>query len=147
MHRFLVVIAAVFSGLIFGFGVIVSGMVNPAKVLSFFDVAGAWDPSLALVMASALAVTVVGFRVLHNNYKPVFAPDYFLPTAMDIDSRLVVGAGLFGLGWGLAGFCPGPALAALVYGGQSVATFVLAMLTGIVAAKFITRTNRKTITT
>lgn len=147
MQKISIVVVAFIAGLIFSFGLIVSGMVNPAKVLSFFDIAGGWDPSMALVMASALAVTFVGFKFVHRRSQPVLSPEYLLPKATDIDSHLLLGAGLFGLGWGLVGLCPGPALAALVYGGQSVGTFVFAMLAGVGAAKFVNRTYRKNATT
>ncbi len=141
MKNATVIIAAFLCGLIFGFGVLISGMANPAKVLSFFDVAGGWDPSLALVMASALAVTFLGYRLVLHRTHPVLTTDYVLPGATDVDGRLLFGAAVFGIGWGLGGLCPGPALSALIDGGQSVATFVFAMLTGVAVAKFVGRSN------
>lgn len=136
-----VIIAAFLCGLIFGFGALISGMANPAKVLSFFDIAGGWDPSLAVVMASAVAVTFLGYGLVLRRTGPALTADYLLPTARDVDSRLLLGVAVFGIGWGLGGLCPGPALSALIDGGQSVATFVFAMLTGVAAAKFVRRSN------
>ena len=139
MKYAIVVAIAFLSGLIFGFGALISGMANPAKVLSFFDIAGQWDPSLALVMASALAITFLGYQLVFRRPAPVLSTEYLLPGAKDIDRSIVIGAVLFGIGWGLSGLCPGPALAAMVHGGQSVATFVFAMLTGVATAKFVNR--------
>ena len=121
---------ALLSGTLFGFGLAVSGMVNPAKVLAFLDVAGAWDPTLALVMIGALAVTTPAFRWVLKRRQPWFAADFALPTRTDLEPRLISGAALFGVGWGLAGLCPGPAIAALVSGNSMVYVFVAAMLTG-----------------
>lgn len=123
--------------LIFGVGLVISGMVDPAKVLNFLDVAGSWDPSLAFVMAGAVAVTMIGYRVVLARPKPLFAPEFQLPTRREIDMRLVFGAGLFGVGWGLAGFCPGPALTALGLGAPGTLAFVPAMLAGMAAARWL----------
>jgi uncharacterized membrane protein YedE/YeeE len=122
------VMAALLSGLLFGAGLTISQMVNPAKVAGFLDVAGDWDPSLALVMGGALAVTAIGYRVTMRRGAPLFATDFRLPTAADIDAPLLGGAALFGVGWGLGGFCPGPAIASLAYGIWQTALFVLAMV-------------------
>jgi uncharacterized membrane protein YedE/YeeE len=121
---------AVISGILFGIGLAVSGMVNPAKVLGFLDVAGDWDPTLAFVMAGALAVTTPAFRVVLKRPGPWFASRFALPTKTDLEPRLVLGAALFGIGWGLAGLCPGPAVTDLVTGRGSVLVFVVAMLAG-----------------
>ena len=107
------IIAPLSCGLIFGAGLLISGMVQPAKVLGFLDIFGAWDPSLAVVMAAALAVAVPGFRLAGRQTQPLFAGHYFRPTKAGIDAPLVVGAALFGIGWGLVGLCPGPALESL----------------------------------
>lgn len=127
-------------GLIFGVGLIVSGMSNPAKVLNFLDVggipAGTWDPSLAFVMAGAVAVTFVGFNRVLRLGRPFFAERFYLPTRADVDSRIVVGPVIFGIGWGLAGFCPGPALTALGFGSSSALIFVAAMFAGMLLARF-----------
>jgi uncharacterized membrane protein YedE/YeeE len=121
---------ALLSGILFGLGLAVSGMVNPAKVLAFLDVAGDWDPTLAFVMVGALSVTTPAFRVVLKRPVPWFASRFALPTKTDLEPRLVLGAALFGIGWGLAGLCPGPAITDLVTGRGSVLLFVAAMLAG-----------------
>ncbi|MEL7029203.1 MAG: YeeE/YedE family protein [Pseudomonadota bacterium] len=130
-------LAAFAAGLLFGLGLIVSGMVNPAKVLAFLDVAGEWDPSLAFVMAGAVAVNGIGYRVATGRAHPLFETKFSIPTRTDIDRDLVAGACLFGVGWGLAGFCPGPALAALGAAPAEAAIFVAAMLVGMTATKLV----------
>jgi uncharacterized protein len=128
-------------GLIFGLGLLLSGMSNPAKVLNFLDLggiaAGTWDPSLALVMAGAVAVTFVGFNYVLKRSQPLFAEKFRLPTKAEIDRRIILGPAIFGVGWGLAGFCPGPALTALGFGSKSALLFVAAMLAGMVLARWI----------
>ncbi|MVT49356.1 YeeE/YedE family protein [Bradyrhizobium yuanmingense] len=128
-------------GLIFGLGLIISGMSDPAKVLNFLDVAGipagTWDASLAFVMAGAVAVTFVGFSRVLKLPRPFFADRFYLPTRRDIDPRIVAGPAIFGVGWGLVGFCPGPALTALGFGSLSAVIFVVAMCAGMVLARFI----------
>ena len=121
------------AGLLFGIGLVVSQMVDPAKVLGFLDVAGAWDPSLALVMAGALAVTALGYRLATWYGRPLAAERFQFPTRIDIDRPLVIGAVLFGLGWGTAGYCPGPAIASLAFGRIEIVIFVMAMLAGMAA--------------
>jgi len=122
---------AFLTGLIFGFGLILSGMVNPAKVLAFLDLAGAWDPSLGLVMGGAIAVALPAFQLLKRRTETVFAEPLHLPTRQDIDARLIVGSLGFGIGWGLAGFCPGPALVAVGALKPEAIVFVIAMLVGM----------------
>ena len=122
-------------GLIFGIGISISGMANPAKVLNFFDVAGTWDPSLAFVMGGALIVTFVGYRLILRRPAPMIDPTFHLPDNPRIDSRLLGGAAVFGIGWGIAGFCPGGALPALGTGQADVVIFVAALIAGIFAAK------------
>ncbi|MCK1734229.1 YeeE/YedE family protein [Bradyrhizobium sp. 138] len=128
-------------GLIFGLGLIVSGMSDPAKVLNFLDVggipAGTWDASLAFVMAGAVAVTFFGFGRVLRRARPFFAERFYLPTRRDIDSRIVAGPAIFGIGWGLVGFCPGPALTALGFGSSSAFVFVAAMCAGMVLARYV----------
>lgn len=124
--------SALIAGLIFGLGLTVSGMVNPAKVLAFLDVLGDWDPSLAFVMGAALAVTAIGYRFAWRRPSPVFADKFQLPGNRAIDTRLAVGSALFGAGWGLVGLCPGPALAAVTFGGPPAWTFLAAMTAGTV---------------
>lgn len=119
------------AGLVFGIGLIVSGMANPAKVLGFLDVAGPWDPSLALVMAGAIAVGALGFALARHRKKSYLGLDMKLPSATRIDRRLIGGSLLFGVGWGIAGFCPGPGLVALGMGEVKAVVFVLAMLLGM----------------
>lgn len=123
--------ASLLAGLVFGLGLIVSGMADPAKVLGFLDLAGPWDPSLALVMVGAIAVGLVAFTAMKQKSKSLLGFDLRLPTARHIDRRLVGGSLLFGVGWGLAGFCPGPALAALGLGEPKAVVFVAAMLLGM----------------
>jgi uncharacterized protein len=124
--------AALFAGTLFGVGLAVSGMINPAKVVGFLDVAGGWDPTLAFVMGGALLVTIPAFRVILNRPRPVLADGFDLPTKSTLDARLLGGAALFGVGWGLSGFCPGPAVAALTTGLAPVFAFVAAMMAGMV---------------
>jgi len=118
-------------GLIFGLGISISGMANPAKVLNFFDVTGSWDPSLAFVMGGAVAITFFGYRWVLSRSKPLFATSFALPTRSDIDLKLISGSLIFGIGWGLAGFCPGGALPVLGTGNRTVMLFVAALITGI----------------
>ncbi len=125
------------TGLVFGLGLIVSGMANPAKVLGFLDVGGAWDPSLALVMAGAIAVGFVAFRFMKNRTLSLMGAEMKLPTASRIDRRLVMGSALFGIGWGIAGFCPGPGLVALGMGDTKALVFVAAMLLGMVVFELL----------
>ena len=122
---------ALLAGLVFGLGLLLSGMADPAKVLGFLDLAGDWDPSLALVMAGAIVVAAAGFAVARRRAKSLLGAPIQLPTKRTIDRRLIVGSTLFGAGWGLAGFCPGPALVALGMGEAKAIVFVLAMLAGM----------------
>lgn len=122
---------ALIVGLIFGIGLIVSGMTNPAKVKGFLDLAGNWDPSLAFVMGGAILVGLVAFRFAAGRERALLGEMMHLPTASRIDRRLVLGGLAFGVGWGLAGFCPGPALASIAVGGVKPLIFIGAMLTGM----------------
>lgn len=124
-------------GLIFSVGISISGMANPAKVLNFFDFAGTWDPSLAFVMGGAVVVTLIGYRFILPRRGPIFGGGFQLPTSRMIDARLIGGSALFGIGWGIAGFCPGGALPALGTGRWEVLLFVAAMMAGILLANFI----------
>ncbi len=125
-------IVALFSGALFGLGLAVSGMTNPAKIIGFLDLAGEWDPTLAFVMGGALLVTIPAFRLILGRQRPILAGDFALPAESTLDARLLGGAALFGVGWGLSGFCPGPAVAALVTGLAPVVAFVAAMMAGMV---------------
>jgi hypothetical protein len=138
--QFKAVLSALVCGVLFGFGLAVSGMTDPQKVLAFLDVLGAWDYRLMFVMGGAVLVTLLGFRLVLpaktggqecDAKKPMFSDRFHLPLKTRIDGKLVVGAGLFGIGWGLYGYCPGPALAALVYGHEQTVIFVLAMCAGV----------------
>src|SRR5512147_3349998 len=110
------ILAALGAGIIFGLGLAISQMVDPAKVIGFLDLAGNWDPSLAFVMAGAVAVSFFGFRAAAGRLKPYFAEAFQMPKATDLDARLLGGAAVFGVGWGLVGVCPGPAIAGLAFG-------------------------------
>lgn len=122
-------------GLIFGTGIALSGMANPAKVLNFFDIAGTWDPSLAFVMGGALVVTALGYPLALRRKQPVFEKRFHLPTKRTLDIPLVAGSAVFGIGWGISGFCPGGAIPALGLGETSAWAFVGSMLAGIFAAR------------
>jgi uncharacterized protein len=126
-------------GLVFGLGLLVSRMADPAKVLGFLDLAGDWDPSLALVMAGAIAVGAIGFALARRRPKALLGGPMRLPVARQIDRRLIVGSALFGMGWGLAGFCPGPALTAVGMGQPKALLFVLAMLAGMGIYEYLER--------
>ena len=123
-------IAALVSGLLFGLGLAVSQMVNPAKVIGFLDVAGRWDPSLAFVMVGAIGVAFVFFRIILKSPAPKFDPLFKVPDIKAIDRNLIVGSGIFGMGWGLIGFCPGPAISSLTYGRIEPVIFLAAMFIG-----------------
>jgi uncharacterized membrane protein YedE/YeeE len=127
----MIVFASLLAGVVFGLGLIVSGMANPAKVLGFLDLAGAWDPSLAFVMAGAIAVGMVAFFVARRRMVSFIGAEMRLPTSRHIDHRLVGGSVLFGVGWGVAGFCPGPGLVSLGMGEIKALVFVAAMLAGM----------------
>jgi uncharacterized membrane protein YedE/YeeE len=126
------IIAPLLCGLIFGAGLLISGMVQPTKVLGFLDIFGAWDPSLAVVMATALAVSVPGFTLANQRPRPWLAKQYFWPSKSEIDLPLMTGAALFGIGWGLVGLCPGPALESLATLSPGAIVFVAAMAAGMV---------------
>ncbi|EIM24850.1 DUF6691 family protein [Microvirga lotononidis] len=130
-------LSAFASGLLFGLGLIVSQMVNPAKVLGFLDIFGHWDPSLALVMGVAVAMSALGTLVARRRGMPVLAPCLEIPTRRDLDPRLIGGAALFGIGWGLVGLCPGPALVGLTFGPWEVLVFVAAMIVGMAIFRLV----------
>ena len=128
----MLIFTSLLAGLVFGLGLIVSGMANPAKVLGFLDLTGAWDPSLALVMAGAIGISFFAFLFAKKRSRSLVGADMKLPTGRSIDRRLVIGSTLFGIGWGVAGFCPGPSLVALGLGEVKALIFVAAMLAGMV---------------
>jgi len=130
------ILSALMVGALFGIGIAISGMANPAKVLNFFDIAGTWDPSLLFVMGGALVTTAIGYRVVFGTRKtPVFEADYALPTSRRIDAELIGGSAVFGIGWGISGFCPGGAIPALGLGYAETFIFIAAMIAGIVVAR------------
>ncbi|MGD9800918.1 MAG: DUF6691 family protein [Parvularculaceae bacterium] len=124
-------ISALFIGILFGLGLTISGMINPAKVIAFLDIAGSWDPSLLVVMAAALAVSFVGYRIVLARRAPLFGAAFQLPTKTTIDRPLIVGSALFGVGWGLAGLCPGPAISAAALGDGDIYVFLIALAAGM----------------
>ena len=128
--------ASLGCGFIFGLGLLISGMVQPAKVLGFLDIFGAWDPSLGVVMVAALAVSNVGFTLARRRQRPILSPRSSWPDRADIDRSLVVGSALFGIGWGLAGLCPGPALENIATLSPRVIVFVVAMAAGMALHEF-----------
>lgn len=128
-------LSALLIGLIFGIGIATSGMINPAKVLNFFDLAGAWDPSLAFVMGGALAVAIPGYRLILARKAPRFEPKFQLPDTSLIDVKLVAGSAIFGIGWGIAGFCPGGALPAL----GTLRPEALAVVAALIGGLFLAR--------
>jgi uncharacterized protein len=132
-------LTALLSGLLFGAGLAVSGMVNPAKVLNFLDVAGSFDATLLFVLGGAVVTTFIGYKLVLSRSEPLFADRFRLPTKVDIDARLVAGAAIFGAGWGLSGFCPGPAIAAVVALAPEPFVFIAAMAAGMIGVGWYDR--------
>jgi uncharacterized membrane protein YedE/YeeE len=128
-------LASFVLGGLFGVGLILSGMIQPQKIQDFLDIAGAWDPSLLLVMGGALLVTVLSFPLILRRSRPVLKGTFQMPVAKDVDAALLLGAGLFGVGWGLSGFCPGPALVGLTTGSRAAMIFVGSMLLGMLLCR------------
>ncbi|MDN5926219.1 MAG: YeeE/YedE family protein [Hyphomicrobiales bacterium] len=128
-------------GLLFGVGLIVSGMSDPAKVLNFLDLFGTWDPSLALVMGGAVLTAFIGYRIVLKRARPIAGGGFHSPTKNNIDARVLAGPAIFGIGWGLSGFCPGPALTAIGLGATGTLAFVPAMIVGMWAARFVVETH------
>lgn len=123
------------AGIIFGVGLVVSGMTNPQKVLNFLDVAGRFDPSLAFVMGGAVVTTLIGYKLVLPLGKPLLGDRFQLPTKSELDTPLIAGSALFGIGWGLGGYCPGPALTSLSFGMTATFVFVVAMMIGMWAGR------------
>ena len=128
---------ALIIGMIFGSGIAISGMANPAKIMNFFDIAGTWDPSLAFVMGGALIVTAIGYKIVLKRSAPVFDRMFYLPTRRDLDKPLLIGSAIFGIGWGITGFCPGGAIPALGLGHGDAFIFVGSMIAGIALARVL----------
>ncbi len=133
------------AGLVFGLGLLLSGMADPARVLGFLDLAGAWNPSLVFVMVGAIAIAALAFALARRRTSALLGDALQLPTATAIDRRLIAGALLFGVGWGLAGFCPGPALVALGLGQAKAVVFVVAMLAGMGLFELVERARRRAV--
>lgn len=125
------ILIALLAGLLFGIGLIIAGMTDPANVIGFLDIAGRWNPSLAFVMVGGIVVAALAFRFAATQTQSLFGGTFRAPTATQIDLRLVLGGLMFGIGWGLAGYCPGPALASIAVGGSKPIVFTLAMLAGM----------------
>jgi uncharacterized membrane protein YedE/YeeE len=130
-------LSSLFAGLVFGAGLVLSGMINPAKVLNFLDLFGTWDPSLAFVMIGAIGISIPGFMFIRKKKIVLFASELKFPTRKDIDKKLIIGASLFGLGWGLIGFCPGPVVSSLLIGNEGSLLFTAMMVLGMVCGKYI----------
>ena len=139
-------IIALAAGLVFGFGLAVSHMVEPTKVLAFLDVTGNWDPSLLLVMAGGVAISLAAYRLIRGKAAPLFAPQFYLPTRTALDRPLVIGAGIFGVGWGIAGYCPGPGIAALGLGTWEAPVFVAALAAGSLTYKWLSEGGLRSAT-
>lgn len=127
------ILTALGAGLLFGLGLAISGLLNPAKVKAFLDITGAWDPSLIFVLGAGVVVAFIGYRIAFAINKPLFDDHLHLPTKTRIDRPLIIGSAIFGVGWGLAGFCPGPAIASLSLGLAPAIIFAVAMFVGMVA--------------
>ena len=130
-------ISSFLAGILFSCGLTLSQMINPTKVISFLDISGNWDPSLAFVMGAALTVTFIGYRTVLNRKLPFFVDKFQVPTRKDIDTKLILGASVFGIGWGIAGLCPGPAIASISFGGNNSIIFVVTMTTTIFIYRYI----------
>ena len=136
-------LVAIMAGLLFGFGLALSGMIDPSRVQGFLDVTGTWNPSLAFVLLGAVAVAAIGMAIMRRMSRPVFDERFHIPSNTVIDRKLVVGSALFGIGWGLAGFCPGPAVASLSLGLGPSFVFVTAMIAGMIAYEQLVPAARK----
>ena len=130
------IISAFIAGVIFSIGLVISGMTNPQNIIGFLDITGAWNPALILVLAAAVLVTGIGYRLVWQRQQPLFATDFSVPTNRIVDGHLLTGAAIFGIGWGLVGLCPGPALSSLISGNSSVLIFIAAMLMGMLLRQF-----------
>ncbi|MDQ3364878.1 MAG: hypothetical protein M3680_05560 [Myxococcota bacterium] len=135
-------LAAALAGCLFAIGLVISGMTDPARVVGFLDLGGAWDPTLAFVMAGAVGVFATFARLIRGRAKPLLGAGFYLPTARTIDRRLVAGSALFGIGWGLSGYCPGPALVVAGTGSLEILVFLAALVAGIALARVIPRRAR-----
>lgn len=128
--RHMKILMAYAAGLLFGFGLAISGMTDPARVLGFLDIAGEWDPTLIFVLGGAVVTTFIGYRIVLKRSSPIFSDKFQLPTKRKLDSRLLGGAALFGIGWGLSGYCPGPAIASIAGLSIPLVAMLVAMIGG-----------------
>ncbi len=133
------ILSALVAGVVFGVGLALSQMVNPNKVINFLDITGQWDPSLMFVLGGAVLTTTIAYRFIFSKNKPVFADDFQLPTLLKIDRQLLIGAVLFGAGWGVIGYCPGPVVASLGFGFEEPLIVVISMLAGMLLCRAIIR--------
>ena len=131
------IIAALTSGVVFGIGLALAGMLNPAKVVGFLDIFGVWDPSLAFVMIGGIAVNLIGLRVVLRREAPLLCDRFILPTATTIDRPLIIGSLIFGVGWGLAGLCPGPVISSLMLNPSDIAAFALVLVAGLMLGRLV----------
>ncbi|ORU90227.1 MAG: transporter [Cycloclasticus sp. symbiont of Poecilosclerida sp. M] len=138
MNKF---ISALAAGLIFGVGLVLSGMVDPNKVVGFLDVAGNWGPSLMFVLGGAVVTTTIAYRFIFAKGKPMFGSDFHLPTIIKVDQKLLFGAAIFGIGWGLIGYCPGPAVASLGFRPEGPLIVVVSILAGLLLYKVVERSS------
>jgi uncharacterized membrane protein YedE/YeeE len=141
MKSFIYLLSALACGLLFGFGLSLSGMLDPARVRGFLDIFGDWDPSLAFVLGGAVVASFAGFRLSRRRRAPLLAPRYDLPSNSKVDAPLVLGSAIFGVGWGIAGLCPGPAVASLALGLWPSFVFTLAMIVGMALFRFFTKVS------
>jgi len=131
------IIAALTSGVVFGIGLALAGMLNPAKVVGFLDIFGVWDPSLAFVMIGGIAVNLIGLRVVLRREAPLLCDRFILPTATTIDRPLIIGSLIFGVGWGLAGLCPGPVISSLMLNPSDMVAFALVLVAGLMLGRWV----------
>ena len=137
------ILTGLVAGILFGVGLAVSEMINPAKVLNFLDIFGRWDASLAFVMLGAVVTSAIGYRLAFRRERPLFEPEFMLPTRQDIDPRLLAGSAIFGIGWGLSGYCPGPAISGLGFGAVETIVFATTMVAGMIVGRMISRMSSR----
>lgn len=131
------IFSALIAGIVFGLGLVISGMSNPAKVLNFLDIAGTFDPSLLFVMVGAIIVVFTGYKLVWKRKTPIFDNAFHVPTRKDIDKNLIIGSAIFGIGWGIGGFCPGPSLTSILLGSEGIIYFFPSLIVGLIVTKII----------
>jgi uncharacterized protein len=132
-------LVALIAGILFGLGLSLSQMVDRSRVLGFLDVTGAWDPTLLFVLGGAVGVTAISFRFVLRRAKPIYGDKFYLPDRDNIDGQLILGAAIFGIGWGIAGYCPGPAITGLVFGSWNPVLFILATILGSLISGYVSK--------